>query len=128
MNQPDLLHCARTIDAELPDLLPGPGDAPVRARLHGLVARLAAGEPVDDELFEALTDHEAVRRRLDELLPAEQDKGGPGSGFQELPGHGEPVDAVYFVCPHGDYRYPVLEVGEYVPPCPAHHLALVAEC
>ena len=129
MDQPELLPAARTIEAELPGLLPEPADAPLRARLHSLVARLAAGEPVDDELFEALTGHEAVRRRLDELLPDEEDdKAGPGGGFQELPGHGEPVDAVYFVCPHGDYRYPVLEVGEYVPPCPVHHLALVAEC
>lgn len=125
MDQPDLLRVARTIEGELPELLPDPGDAPLRARLRGLVAGLAADEAVDDELFEALTGHEVLRRRLDELLPDDEvDKVG---AYQDLPGHGEPVDAVYFVCPEGDYRYPVLEIGEYVPPCPVHQRELVAE-
>jgi len=129
MKQSDLLRAARTIGGELPTLLPDQRDAALRDRLQSLVARFAAAEPVEDELFEALTGHEALRRRLDELLPDEEaDKSWAGGGYQELPGHGEPVDAVYFVCPHGDYRYPVLEVGEYVPPCPVHQLALVAEC
>ena len=126
MDQPDLLRAARTIEGELPELLPDPADAPVRDRVRSLVARLAAGADVGDELFEALTGPEALRRRLDQLLPDEQGEKA-GGGYQELPGHGEPVDAVYFVCPQRDYRYPVLEVGEYVPPCPVHHLALVAE-
>lgn len=125
MDRSELLDAARTIRGELPELVP---DASLAARLDDLIAQMETGEPVDDDLFETLTGHDPLRQRLDELLPDEDpDKGWAGPAYQELPGYGEPVDAQYFVCPYGDYRYPVLEVGELVPPCPVHRVPLVAE-
>jgi hypothetical protein len=152
MQRSDLLAAARTIRAELPQPLAGPpvvagaaaapaggaaGRLPLAdaaglsAALDRLIDRLAAGADVadaEDELIELLTAEEPLRRRLDELLPddqGEKDWAGP-TGYQELPGPGDPVDAVFYACPEGDYRYPVMEVGEVVPQCPVHGLPLVA--
>jgi len=127
VDRSELLDAARSIREALPEL-GYTADAPVATRLDDLIGRMAGGEAVENDLFEVLTAHEPLRRRLDELLPdVDPEKGGGGQGFHELPGHGEPVDAQYFVCPLGDYRYPVLEVGEAVPPCPVHRVPLVAE-
>lgn len=128
MERVELLVAARTIRVELSQLLPNPWEALLAARVEGLIDAMEDGLPVDDELLETLTGHEALRRRLDALLPDDEtDKSWAGPPYQELPGHGGPVDAVYLVCPKGDYRYPVLEVGEVVPPCPVHRMQLVTE-
>lgn len=123
MDREEILAVAEQMLAETPTLVPAAEEPEVTAGLADLVGRLRSGEHVEDELVIALTGSEPLRRRFDELLPSDDvDK---DVGYEELPGHGEPVDATYWVCPRGDYRYPVLEVGEPVPPCPTHHLALI---
>lgn len=116
------------IQQEMADLV-GPDAAPlIGARVDDLLERLRAGEPVDDELFQVLTDEAAVRRRVLELMPAMVDTTKDSSpGLSPLPGYGEAVAATIFACPHGDYRYPQIEVGEQLPLCPNHHVELVAE-
>jgi hypothetical protein len=117
-----LVELAEVMRPELPELAP---DAV--PELDVLLDRLKSGEPVDDDVFELLTRTGPLRRRVNHLLPAEEDvaKGGAGYNYQEMPGHGEPVAAAMYICPEGDYRYPVLEVGEQVPPCPKHNIPLI---
>ncbi|MFD8224996.1 hypothetical protein ACFV16_12605 [Streptomyces massasporeus] len=43
-----------------------------------------------------------------------------------LPGTGEPVPALRYECPLGDYAWYRLTVGERVRKCPTHRLLLVA--
>lgn len=132
MEEQDLLSLVEMIRPEIPRLLDARTAAPTLSALDALVDRLRAGEPRGDDIFELLTDHDALRRRVDQLLGSDSDaaKNVDLSGipaYAELPGHGEVVAAAVFVCPHGDYRFPVLEVGEAVPDCPVHAVALVPE-
>jgi len=135
MEEQDVLSLVETIRPEIPRLLGAQTAASTLADLDPLVERLRTGEPLGDEIFELLTGHDALRRRVDQLLAPELDAvkhidvaGLTGSpAYTELPGHGEVVAAAVFVCPHGDYRFPVLEVGETVPDCPVHAVPLVPE-
>jgi hypothetical protein len=123
VDRDELVELAETIRPELPMLAP---DAV--GQLDRLLDQLRSGEPVNDDVFELLTSTAPLRQRVNEILPADEDveKGGANYGFQEMPGHGEPVGATIYGCPHGDYRYPVLEVGEPIPVCPSHKVPLVA--
>lgn len=123
MDRDELLELAEAIRPDLPALAPDTAD-----QLDELLDQLRFGEPVNDDVLELLTSTAPLRRRVNELLPSEADaeKGGADYGFQEMPGHGEPVAATSYVCPHGDYRYPVLEVGEPIPVCPNHKVPLHA--
>jgi hypothetical protein len=123
MDNEELVELAEAIRPDMATLAPEAAD-----ELNTLVQRLRAGEPVEDDMVELLTSTAALRRRVNELRPIDDDveKGGAGYVFQEMPGHGEPVAATEYACPHGDYRYPVLEVGEPIPLCPNHKVPLVA--
>jgi hypothetical protein len=118
MDREELVRLAETLRSELAaDAVP---------ELDALVVRLRSGEPVDDEVYEVLTSTKPLRQRMNELVPAneDEDKGVAGRAFQELPGHGEPVAAITYACPEGDYSYPALEVGEPIPLCPTHNVRL----
>jgi hypothetical protein len=116
------------IRQEMADLVGSDAAPLIGARVDDLLERLRAGQPVDDELFEVLTDDAAIRRRVLELLPATVDTTKDSSlGLNPLPGYGEAVAATIFACPYGDYRYPEIEVGEPIPLCPAHHVKLLVE-
>jgi hypothetical protein len=122
MQQSEVARAAGTISLELRDLLPADAGQ-VGAQLDALLARARAGDDVDDDLMLLLTRFESTRQRLDELLP----EADAAKGYADLPGHGEPIGALLYRCPRGDYEYPALEVGEPIPPCPVHHIALVLE-
>ena len=49
------------------------------------------------------------------------------SGIRPLAGDTEPVPSTKYVCPLGDYVWFRSFVGRPIPPCPTHHVALVAE-
>jgi hypothetical protein len=123
VDRDELVELAEAIRPDLPVLAPD-----TVGELDRLLDQLRSGEPVNDDVLELLTSTAPLRRRVNELLPTVEDveKGGAGYGFQEMPGHGEPVSATIYVCPHGDYRYPVLEVGEPIPLCPNHKVPLDA--
>ena len=123
MDRDELVQLAEAVRPDLPVLAPEAVD-----NLDRLLDQLRSGEPVNDDVLELLTSTAPLRRRINELLPAEDDveKGGGDYGFQEMPGHGEPVATTFVVCPHGDYGYPVLGVGEPIPLCPNHNVPLDA--
>ena len=120
MDDDTLLELAVALEPEIAEL----ADRVTADRFTALLAALRAGELVGDDLFELLTADAALRDRVNALLPPEEDG---EKGYQELPGKGEIVAPLFYACPEGDYRHPVQEIGEPVPDCPAHRIALVAE-
>ncbi|MEU8435032.1 hypothetical protein AB0F18_19320 [Streptomyces sp. NPDC029216] len=120
MDDDELLERATALEPEVASL----AGRVAAERFAALVAALRDGLPVGDELFELLTGVPALRDRVNALFPPAEDG---EKGYQELPGKGEIIAPLVYACPRGDYRHPVQEVGEPVPRCPAHHIALVLE-
>jgi hypothetical protein len=127
MRDEDILAAARAVRPVLPELV---ADGPdLDARLGDLLARAERGEPVADDILDALTAHDRVREWLRRLLPEDADatRGDESVLFSPLPGTGEPTAEIVFTCGGCDYAYPVFEVGEPVPDgCPHGHGPLSA--
>ena len=120
-----LLDVARSIRPYLPSLI-GAEATSVDCRLAALLRRAHAGEDVDVAVYEVLTSSRQTwnwatrtlsdRQRLPPDLWQRRD-----ASFSGLPGRGDPVDAIRYVCPE-DEAYAVwqLFVGDPVPSCPDH--------
>jgi hypothetical protein len=126
-----IVAAGRTVRSELPELLGADGAALVEPVLGELLAQAAAASnptalaEAEDRILEVLATHPRTRARMNELLPAVDEERGAPSGYEPLPGGGEPVEADWYGCPQGDYDWPVFAVDEPVPQCPVHHVALV---
>jgi hypothetical protein len=116
MSEPTIRQIAARIRGELNDLL----GSDAASALVELDASLE--EEDDDRVLAVLARREPTRERLDELLAG----GLAGErGFSPTPGiDGRPPDALIYRCPKGDYEWPAYQVGEVIPACPNHHIAL----
>jgi hypothetical protein len=120
MSSSDILTAARSIRAEVPSLL-GQQGARVQAALDDLLAAASAGQDVDDQLWQLLVVYEPTRQRLNQLLPEVEEE----RGFEPFPGERDAIEADRFVCPRGDYEWPVFDSDDPVlERCPNHGLAL----
>jgi hypothetical protein len=111
-----------------------------RGGLRGLVPGLAAhlaSEDRTERIAAAFLIADAADYILQPHAPVFGGGGGPERRtYEPLPGAyeplltplGEPVSFDQYVCPRGDYRWPVLDLDDPVPPpqeCPVHHLLLI---
>jgi hypothetical protein len=110
-----------------------------RGGLRGLVPGLAAhlaGEDRTERIAAAFLIADAADYILQPHAPLFGGGFGPErpasaplpGGYAQLLGDGEPVSFDQYICPQGDYRWPVLGVDDPVPPpqeCPVHHIPLV---
>jgi hypothetical protein len=124
MPDTDITAAARALRPELHGMLGDPQHNELELQVDELLSRADAGEPVDDELLIALTRNDAVRERLNELLPSVD---GERSGYSTLAGFDDPSDFDVFECPEPacDYSFPLFEAGEVPGVCPRHLRPLV---
>ena len=126
-----IVAAGQTIRSELPDLLGEEGAARVEPVLGALLAQAeAASDPIvlaatEEQILDLLATHPRTWERMNELLPAMDEQRGAPSGYEPLPGGGEPIEANWYACPQGDYDRPMFAVDEPIPECPVHHVALV---
>jgi hypothetical protein len=122
----DIVDVAKKIRPFLEELVEE--EAPEYDRIiAGLIADSRGGRDVTAPLTAVLTRSDAtyawVARVLEDgrrLPPPVLDR-----GFQQLPGHGEVIDAEKFECPDGDYVWYRMSIGDKVPFCPTHDRPLV---
>ena len=95
-------------------------------------ARRKKGEKVDEAQLEdqkekVIPDLRAVLDRVEESERSVQRSAlrvERGGGFKPMPGVIPPPRGVVFICPEADYEWVRRTVGEKVPLCPNHKLAL----
>lgn len=123
-----LVEAARAVRHYLPGLVDAPAE--IDATLVMLLERDRAGEDVIDELFGLFERHKGLLEWVavfletglppDLVPPVEK-------GIAPLPGAGAPVPLPLFACPvDGLYAWWQRNVGEVIPMCPDHHVALVS--
>jgi hypothetical protein len=135
MTDTTLLDAARAIRPYLDELL---GDAAAADELDRSLAELlaaaGAGAAVDEPIERCLRERPATLEwtafYLKHQVPLQVASLGPhrnstfGGGYSGLPGPGEPVRAERYSCPGGDYLFYRRDVGQPIPTCPTHGLAL----
>ena len=121
----EVLDVARSIRPYLPSLV-GECAAEIDGRLQPLLQQASSGQDVDEEILVVLrstpeTHNWAAGMLEDEDgLPPELQATRTAS-FAGLPGTGEPVDAVRYVCPvDRAYAWWQTFVGDPAPDCPYH--------
>jgi len=121
----EVLDVARSIRPYLPSLV-GEHAADLDGRLRRLLQQASSGDDVEEEILVVLrsspeTHNWAAGMLGDEDgLPPEL-QATRTADFAGLPGTGEPVDAVRYVCPvDRAYAWWQTFVGDPVPDCPDH--------
>jgi len=121
----EVLDVARSIRPYLPSLV-GDRAAEIDAKLRPLLQQASGGQDVEEEILIILrstpeTHNWAAGMLGDEDgLPPEL-QATRTAKFAGLPGKGEPVDAVRYVCPvDRAYAWWQTFVGDPVPDCPDH--------
>jgi hypothetical protein len=114
MSEDAVVSIVRRVRQERPDLFP---DAVLAQRLDRLLSRADLGSETADEVVDLVATDERIRDEVQRRLSRE-DVRGVGA---DLPGRPDPTEAIWYECAHGEYRYPVFEVGEPVPHCPYGH-------
>lgn len=103
-----------------------------RGGLHGLVPGLVAHLSSADRSKRVAAAF-MISDVADYILQPDAPLFGGGfapdrQAYEPLPGYGELVPFDQYICPRGDYRWPILGIDDpVVPPqeCPVHHLRLV---
>lgn len=132
MNDEAILELARAVRPDLEVLVASPSAAKaIDAELVELLDRAAAGENVEERILEQLS----ASANLEDWAAAFLERGRPpdvlsvgergSAGLPgELPGGGEPVRASRYACPRNDYVFYRRAVGQTIPQCPTHGVAL----
>jgi hypothetical protein len=100
----------------------------LRELVPGLAAHLTGEDPTE-RMAAAFLIADAADYVMQPYAPMFGGGFGPERlTYESLPGLGEPVPFDQYVCPRGDFRWPILGVDDPIPPpqeCPVHHLPLV---
>jgi hypothetical protein len=134
-NDETILELARAVRPYLDDLIDersGANGREIDRALAGLLAAAEDGVQVDDRILVLLREPRTVYEWAANFLQygyppdvavlLQLDAGERNS---TLPGEGEPVPVPKFVCPQGDYVFYRRAVGQQMPACRTHGLALV---
>jgi hypothetical protein len=132
-----VLELARAIRPYLGELLELEYDPDAQSRatsidrdLAQLLDRAQNGEQVDDLILDRLKDPPAVQSWAAAFLElgCPPDIAPPidrgERGYSAPPGAGDAVRAWRFICPEGDMVFYRRWVGQVVPSCPTHNIAL----
>ncbi len=119
-----VLEGARRIRHFLPQLLEAETATGMDQELARLLAQARQGEKVDNAILLVVARERSTRAWMQAFLELEDPARGLKGG-EALPGHPSPVNADRFVCPEDDYVWCRHSVGEPVPLCPTHGVALV---
>ena len=121
----EVLDVARSIRPYLPSLV-GERAAEIDGRLQPLLQQASSGQDVEEEILFVLRSTPETHNWAAGML-GDQDGLPPElqatrtASFAGLPGTGEPVDAVRYVCPvDRAYAWWQTFVGDPVPDCPDH--------
>lgn len=125
-----ILSAARTLRPRLDELL-GTDAETVISQLDKLLAQAEAGQEVDNDIMELLTEYEPTRNELKALLDGEP-KGE--RSYTPLPGDlSKPVATSEYVCPNQGGctcgKYPKgwvrFSIDESIPICPEQNKSLI---
>ncbi len=135
----EILSAARTVQSELDTLL-GDKAAEVAPKLAQLINEVEAGQTLDLDLWEFLTEYDATDRRMTELLKETQSEDtihynpmGEISheyirlgdvSYSPPPGIRRPSSLQKYTCPQCDYTWERRHIGEDIPECPEHKVPL----
>jgi len=121
LEEQEVLDAARAIRPHLPDLV-GDKAGEMDEQLQRLLTRSEAGETVKIDILRVLSQQDATRQWANDLLKVPQ----RDRSYEGLPGKVQKVSVPKYVCPRGDgtpwYRF---SIGDQVPLCPNHHIALI---
>ncbi len=122
-----ILELARSIRPYLHELLPAPAAGDLDAELGSLLAGQAAERSVPDVILERLRQHESTHVWASEFLAngLPPDVADVEKGYSPLPGMGAPISPAKYACPFGDYTWYRRDIGQPVPRCATHDIALV---
>ncbi len=118
MEGDEVVRAARELARDREDLLRDV-DVDLPEQLIERLDQADRGDDVTDEIVDLLAGDPRTRAALSERLQALDN--ARGADDVQLPGRADPSDAIWYACPTCDYRYPVFELGEDVPPCPHGH-------
>lgn len=132
-NRDDILEGARCLRPLLLQFT-GPAAEEIDRKLADLLAASHHAK-VDNQILELVAQRDSTRQWMREFLEVKksQNAGERDEQFQRFvsryfappPGDPEPVAAMRFECPRGDYVWYQHAAGINPPQCPTHHLTLV---
>lgn len=123
-NDETVLEVARAIRAYLPQLV-GPDDAVVLdAELASLLELSGRGEPVNDRILAVLRTRDETHGWAADFLVNRRPRDVLDDRYSPLAGNVQPLVPPRYVCPHDDFSWYRRSVGQAVPRCPTHGLAL----
>jgi hypothetical protein len=121
-----ILDAARALRGDLPELNVAGADDLDR-QVTDLLAAAEDGRRVEDDLLELLRSDPRTRVYtqyfMEHGVPPEPDQVAR-RGYGPLPGRPGPVPLPKYSCPYGDYDWYQRSVGQSVPRCPTHDVAL----
>ena len=127
-DQEDVLRAARSLRPYLSEIMPSSRASSLGDDIDHFLERAKDGEKIDNMLLERMAQEDELRAWLKEALLEEEPRGViKASRNSALAGDVDSVPALHFVCPiEGcDFTWHLRRVGQPVPPCVVHKVALV---
>jgi hypothetical protein len=121
-----ILDCARSIRPYLARLVGDSADDVDRG-LSVLLEQAQQGVDVQQDVLIVLQQHAATHNWTASFLISGHPPEVAGlieKGIQDLAGRGRAVGAMRYICPRRDYVWYRRAVGQEIPICPTHHIAL----
>lgn len=123
MNTSSILETALAIRPHLSELLDPPTAAQFQQQLDHLLHQFQANEPVEDAIWDLLTDTKATQIWATQFQQNSPEPSGQ-KVFDPLAGDPSEVSCPTFKCPQCDYRWWRDRVGRPTPFCPTHQIPL----
>lgn len=120
MRDEDVLEAARAIRPRLASLV-GEDTSGVGARLDAIMSSSDPAPKMADDIISVIAANDRLRAEFLKLFPEEKDIVRSAGYVGGPPGLSAPSAAAVYYCTKCDYRFPIFEVGEQVPPCPNGH-------
>src|SRR5437868_385501 len=120
MRDEDVIEAARAIRPRLASLV-GEDVTRIGASLDAIMSSADPVSKMADDIVSVVVAHDRLRVEFLKLFPEEKDIVRSASYVGGPPGLSAPSATAVYYCPKCDYRFPIFEVGEPVPPCPNGH-------
>jgi hypothetical protein len=121
IDEQTIIATTLAIRPHLNELLRSDKGEQTRQQIDQLLQRFQAGEDVENDIWDVLTDDPILRRWTTKAQQANNSQKSGGSG---LPGSMTKVSVPWFKCPHCDESWPRDRVGRPVPLCKVHNVPL----
>lgn len=119
-DQLSVIETALSVRPQLSEILDASDSEQMCQKIDALLARFQAGESVENDIWDLLTDTRATRKWVTQFSQGSGVQKGPGS----LIGNHSDISAPEFKCPKCDYTWTRSRVGAPTPLCPVHNIPL----